>query len=82
MFELQPTLNGKLLKLRPMKPDDFASLHAAASDPLIWEQHPESDRYKEEKFRKYFDSGIECGGALVILDATTTICVRAKRSKN
>ncbi|MBV9075484.1 MAG: hypothetical protein JOZ10_17800 [Acidobacteria bacterium] len=44
-FDLQPTLLGELLELRPLLPEDSDALFAAASDPLIWEQHPESDRY-------------------------------------
>src|SRR5207244_1753593 len=47
-FNLQPTLTGQLLELRPLRPDDFDALFAAASDPLIWEQHPESDSYNRE----------------------------------
>jgi N-acetyltransferase len=53
MFELQPTLEGKLLTLRPLRQEDFALLFAAASDPLIWEQHPSPDRYKENIFKDY-----------------------------
>ena len=45
VFELQPTLKGRLLELRPLTPGDFDALFEAASDPLIWEQHPESDRH-------------------------------------
>jgi len=71
MFDLQPVLTGKLLKLRPMQADDFASLFAAAADPEIWAQHPSSDRWKGEVFKGYFDSGLASGGALVILDAQT-----------
>lgn len=79
MFELQPTLTGKLIKLRPLQLDDYAALHKAASDPLIWEQHPNSDRYKEEVFRGYFDGAIESGGALVILDAKTGEVIGSSR---
>src|SRR5213593_2135831 len=39
-FDYQPSLSGGLLQLRPLHRDDFAALHAAASDPRIWEQHP------------------------------------------
>ena len=39
-----------------------------ASDPLIWEQHPNSDRYKEDVFREFFRGAMESGGALVVLD--------------
>jgi RimJ/RimL family protein N-acetyltransferase len=67
-FELQPTLTGKLLELRPLKAADFEELFAAASDPLIWEQHPENTRYKKEVFQTYFDGGIASGGAFVVVD--------------
>ena len=68
-FELQPTLEGKLLRLRPLRPEDFDDLYAVASDPLIWEQHPNSDRYKEDVFREFFRVALESGGALIVLDS-------------
>jgi RimJ/RimL family protein N-acetyltransferase len=67
-FDLQPILRGKLLVLRPLREEDWPVLHAVASDPLIWEQHPESDRYKEDVFRRYFQGAIDSGGAFLILD--------------
>lgn len=68
-FDLQPSLRGALLELRPLRADDWDALYAAASDPLIWEQHPESDRYKEDVFRRYFQGALDSGGAFLILDA-------------
>lgn len=70
-LDLQPTLRGELLTLRPMRPDDFDALFEAASDPLIWEQHPEHDRYTESKFRMYFQGGIDSKGAFVAIDNAT-----------
>jgi RimJ/RimL family protein N-acetyltransferase len=67
-FELQPVLTGTLVELRPLTGEDFPALYLAASDPLIWEQHPEPDRWTEPVFRRYFDGGMECGGAFAILD--------------
>lgn len=67
-MNLQPTLRGSSIELRPLKPEDFDELFKAASDPLIWELHPQPDRYKLEVFQKYFDSGIESQGAFVVLD--------------
>ena len=29
--------------LAPLTPKDFNALYAVASDPLLWEQHPEAD---------------------------------------
>jgi RimJ/RimL family protein N-acetyltransferase len=68
MFDLQPTLTGRLLELRPLKPDDFDALFAAASDPLIWEQHPENDRYTKPVFQQYFDGALESKGAFAIIE--------------
>jgi N-acetyltransferase len=68
-FDLQPTLKGKLLELRPLRPEDFHDLYAVASDPLIWEQHPVQDRYKEEAFKAFFRETLDSGGALIALDA-------------
>ena len=67
-FDLQPVLKGELLELRPLRQEDFPELYAVASDPLIWEQHPNSDRFKEEVFREFFREALESGGALVALD--------------
>ncbi|HEX4640669.1 MAG TPA: GNAT family N-acetyltransferase [Chthoniobacterales bacterium] len=67
-FDLQPTLEGELLRLRPLREDDWAALFAVASDPLIWEQHPARDRYQEPVFREYFREAMECGGAFAIID--------------
>ncbi len=67
-FELQPVLTGDLIELRPLREDDFPTLYAVASDPLIWEQHPESDRYTEPVFRRFFRGGMESGGAFLVHD--------------
>jgi RimJ/RimL family protein N-acetyltransferase len=68
-FDLQPTLEGELLSLRPFRPEDFHDLCAVASDPLIWEQHPASDRYKEEVFKEFFREALASGGALTATDS-------------
>jgi RimJ/RimL family protein N-acetyltransferase len=67
-MELQPHLVGELLELRPLRPEDWDELFAAASDPLIWEVHPSPDRYQEQVFRKYFQGALDSGGALVGID--------------
>jgi N-acetyltransferase len=69
MFDLQPILTGELLRLRPLRPEDWNDLYAVASDPLIWEQHPVNDRYKEEVFTEFFREAMASGGALIVVDA-------------
>jgi RimJ/RimL family protein N-acetyltransferase len=81
-FELQPTLRGELLELRPLRHDDFEALYSAASDPKIWEVHPESDRWKREVFERYFDSGIKSGGAFAIVERTTGKIIGSSRYHN
>jgi RimJ/RimL family protein N-acetyltransferase len=67
-FELQPVLIGELVELRPLREEDFPTLFAVASDPLIWEQHPQRDRCTEPVFRQFFRGGMESGGAFIIVD--------------
>jgi RimJ/RimL family protein N-acetyltransferase len=69
IFDLQPTLEGKLLRLRPLQPEDWDDLYAVAADPLIWEQHPHKDRYKEEVFKEFFRDALASGGALIAVDS-------------
>lgn len=69
LFDLQPTLKGELLTLRPLRPEDFHDLYAVAADPLIWEQHPHRDRHREEVFRQFFHEALESGGALIVIDS-------------
>ena len=78
-FEMRPMLRGELLYARPLRADDFEDLYAVASDPLIWEQHPDSDRYKIEVFREFFRKAIEDGGALTVIDTATGETIGSSR---
>src|SRR5690349_19647354 len=78
-FDLQPTLRGELVELRSLREDDFAAVYAAASDPLVWEQHPASDRYREDVFREFFRGALESGGAFVVLDRADSRVIGSTR---
>jgi N-acetyltransferase len=78
-FDLQPRLKGELIELRPLTPDDWDDLFAVASDPFIWEQHPESDRYKEDVFKIFFAEALESGGAFVVIDKQTQQIIGSTR---
>ena len=78
-FDLQPHLKGELIVVRPLTPDDWDKLFAIASDPLIWEQHPESDRYKEDVFKIFFEDALRSGGAFVIVDMKTQQIIGSTR---
>jgi RimJ/RimL family protein N-acetyltransferase len=79
MFDRQPTLMGPLLQLRPLRPADWSGLFAVASDPLIWLQHPDSDRYKEDVFRQFFADALSSGGALVAMERASGQIVGSSR---
>ena len=65
----QPTLRGEHVQLRPIRADDLDALHAAAADPLVWEQHSERNRHERPVFERFFAGALECGGGLLALDA-------------
>ncbi|WPU64536.1 GNAT family N-acetyltransferase [Peredibacter starrii] len=81
-MELQPVLKGDLLKIRPLLVTDFNALFEIASDPLIWIQHPSSDRYKLEVFREFFQGALESCGAFVIFDTSTNQIIGSSRYYN
>ncbi|MEL7453347.1 MAG: GNAT family N-acetyltransferase [Pseudomonadota bacterium] len=69
--DLQPTLSGSLITLRPIEHDDWTGLFTAAADPAIWADHIKTDRHKEEVFRPYFDGAVSSGSALVVIENAT-----------
>jgi RimJ/RimL family protein N-acetyltransferase len=79
MIDLQPVLHGPTLTLRPLQPDDFEALYAAAADPLIWVQNPQPTRYKREVFRSVFDSGIESKGAFAVIERASGTMIGTSR---
>lgn len=66
--DFQAILENKLVQLVPLQEFDFERLYEVASDPLIWEQHPNKDRYQRAVFERFFKGAIESGGAYLILD--------------
>lgn len=68
-MDLQPRhLHNEWVILKPLVKEDFESLYQVACDPLIWEQHPNPDRYKRDVFANYFEGAMLSKGAMLILD--------------
>lgn len=78
-FDLQPTLTGSLIQLRPLTKEDFANLYECASNPKVWEQHPQPNRYERAVFQKFFDGAIESRGALAVVDLETSKIIGSSR---
>ena len=78
-FELQPQIQNQCIRLEPLDPDDFDALFAVASDPLIWEQHPNKNRYQRAVFEGFFKGALASGGAFCVLDARTGELIGSSR---
>jgi RimJ/RimL family protein N-acetyltransferase len=78
-FELQPNIENRLISLEPLRADDFDALYAVASDPLIWEQHPNKNRHQRDIFATYFQGAIESGGAVRVVDKATGELIGSSR---
>ena len=79
-MELQPLhLKNELVELIPLQPAHFNELYLVAADPLIWEQHPNPDRYKKEVFENYFKGAIASKGAFLIKNILTGNAIGSSR---
>jgi len=78
-FDRQPVLTGALVHLRPLGLEDFDALFSVASDPAIWEQHPDRCRYEEPRFRSFFSDAVDSGGALIASDRATGQVIGSSR---
>jgi RimJ/RimL family protein N-acetyltransferase len=78
-FELQPRIQNEIIKIEPLQPGDFEILYAVASDPLIWEQHPQKERYQRAVFEGFFKTAIESGGAFRVIDAVNGETIGSSR---
>lgn len=67
-MNLQPILENENWILRPLKDEDFEPLYLVASDPKVWELHPNKDRWQREVFQNFFKGAMESGGAFLILN--------------
>ena len=78
-FNLQPTLENELIKVIPLEEKDFEALYAVAADPLIWEQHPNKDRYQREVFENFFKGAMESKGAFLVTEKASGKVVGSSR---
>lgn len=78
-FNLRPNLSNQLIEVTPLSSSDFEALYAVANDPLLWEQHPNKDRYKKEVFETFFKGALESGGAFLVKDSITKNVIGSSR---
>ena len=79
-LDLQPTLSASGISLTPLSAEDYEGLYAIASDPLLWEQHPDNQRYIETVFRDHFFKGaVDSGSALTFREADSGRIIGSSR---
>ena len=79
LINFQPTLTNNLVTATPLQQIDFDRLFRAASDPLIWEQHPNKNRWQLAAFTNYFEGAIKSGGAFLATDTQTGAVIGSSR---
>jgi N-acetyltransferase len=77
--DLQPTLVGETVIIRPLRSDDWSDMFAAASDPAIWELHPARDRYKQPIFREYFETAVNSKSGFAFVHRMTGSVIGSSR---
>ncbi|WP_231464424.1 MULTISPECIES: GNAT family N-acetyltransferase [unclassified Pedobacter] len=78
-FELQPILEDDLLSVVPLRATDFEKLYEVANDPLLWEQHPNQNRYQRPVFENFFKGAMESGGAFIVYEKQSGKVVGSSR---
>lgn len=78
-FDLQPSLENELIKVSPLKEEDFEKLYKVAADPLVWEQHPNKNRYQREIFENFFKGALESNGAFLVTEKETGEVIGSSR---
>lgn len=79
IFELQPKLGNEFVTIKPLHESDFEALYQVASDPLIWAQHPNPQRYQRDIFTTFFKGAIESKGAFIVFDKQTNEPIGSSR---
>ncbi len=80
ILDIQPIhLKNEVVQLVPLQESDFDRLYKVASDPLVWEQHPNPNRYQKEDFKKYFEGAIFSKGAFIVIDSQTNEVIGCSR---
>lgn len=78
-FELRSNIENEQVLIEPLKERDFETLYAIASDPLLWEQHPNPDRYKREVFAVFFEGAMKSGSAFMVYNKDSGEAIGSSR---
>ena len=80
MIDFSSPLESDRYSLTQTQTSDFDALYQVANDPLLWEQHPEQDRWKKHVFAKFFEAAIDNDlGCFTITDKERNCVVGTSR---
>ena len=73
-------LETENFSLAQTTPSHFDDLYLVASNPVVWEQHPERDRWQEPVFLQFFQKALENDlGCFTIIDKDKNSVVGSTR---
>jgi len=80
MIDFKIPLENDIVSLIQTEKKHFEELYTVGSNPVIWEQHQNQDRWELNNFREYFDVGINNDeGCFTILDKKTNKIIGTTR---
>ena len=60
--------------------NDFESLFSVAGDPAVWVQHPERDRWRRDKFERFFKAALDNPlGCFTVMDRAKSRVIGSTR---
>ena len=79
-FQQLKSFYSKQFELHQLEHTDFEPLFSIASNPEVWEQHPEHDRWKRDKFQRFFDGALENAlPSYTIIDREQSLIIGSSR---
>ena len=73
-------LETDAFSLEQTTPSDFEPLYGVASNPVVWEKHPEKDRWKRSAFLAFFQGAMENDlGCFTIRDKSAGVVIGSTR---
>ena len=79
-FQQVKALRSKQFELRQLEHTDFEPLFSVASNPKVWEQHPEQDRWTRDKFQRFFNGALENSlPSYTIIDREQSLIIGSSR---
>ncbi len=70
-INIQSTLENEKVILYSLQEHDFEEVYLAASDPKVWAQHPNKERWQRDVFQNFFEGAMKSKGAFKIVDKSS-----------